>query len=66
MQTLERAKDRGLEELKLTNMDLEYLPEYIGNLTSLTSLDISGAQITKASLILLLSDYRKSSPVGLF
>lgn len=62
LQVLERAHVQRLKELNLNNTELEYVPEYIGNLTTLTSLNLSGAQIIKALLILLLLDCRKYSP----
>ncbi|KAG0588226.1 hypothetical protein KC19_2G226900 [Ceratodon purpureus] len=45
LQLLERAKEDGQKELSLSKMDLEYVPEYIGNLTQLTSLDLSANQL---------------------
>lgn len=49
LKAIEKAKKQGLTELKLTKMDLEWIPELIGTLTNLTSLDLSGTQIVKFS-----------------
>ena len=43
---LARAEAKKLETLKLSNMDLTWLPEAIGNLKNLTSLDIAGISFT--------------------
>ena len=61
LQAIERARINNLEELNLSNMDLEVIPELIGNLTNLTSLNLSGAQIITDFLILQLSDYTEST-----
>lgn len=45
LSAINNAKIHSLKELKLNDMGVEWIPELIGNLTHLTSLDLSGTLI---------------------
>jgi hypothetical protein len=47
LETLEHAADQKLESLNLSSKGISWLPESIGLLTNLTSLDLSGNNTTK-------------------
>jgi len=49
LNAIEKAKNRRLTELQLKNMEIEWIPELIGELTNLTSLDLSGTQIVRTT-----------------
>lgn len=46
LSAINNAKIHSLKELKLNDMGVEWIPELIGNLTHLTSLDLSGNRLT--------------------
>jgi hypothetical protein len=47
LETLEQLADQKLESLNLSSKGLSWLPESVGLLTNLTSLDLSGNNATK-------------------
>jgi len=51
LDAIRNGKSQRLAELKLTSMDLKWVPEMVGELTNLTALDLTGTRVSNISLI---------------